>query len=110
MDFIVGLPSSKCWSKAYNSILIIIDWYTKIVHYVIVWSDIDTSRLVVVFVWKFILAGLDIPDSIVSDWGSVFMSTFWSAMCYHLKVCRRLLTAFHLQTDSQMEWQNLTLE
>ena len=103
MDFIVGLPPSKCWSKAYNSILVIIDWYTKMVCYVTVRSDIDTPRLAAVFVQKFILAGLGIPDSIVSDWGSVFTSTFWSTVCYHLKVRRRLLTAFHPQTDGQME-------
>ena len=110
MDFIVGLPPSKCWSKAYNSILVIMDRYTKMVCYVAVWSDIDTPGLAAVFVRKFILAGPGIPDSIVSDWGSVFMLTFWSAVCYHLKVRRRLLTAFHPQTDGQMERQNSTLE
>ena len=110
MDFIVGLPPSKCWSKAYNSILVIMDRYTKMVCYVTVRSDIDTPGLAAVFVWKFILAGPGIPDSIVSDRGSVFTSTFWSAVCYHLKVCRRLSTAFHPQTDGQMERQNSTLE
>ena len=110
MDFIIGLSPSKCWSKAYNLILIIMDWYTKMAYYIMVWSDIDTPRLVAVFVQKFILAGPGVPDSIVSDQGSVFTSTFWSTVCYHLKVCRRLLTAFHPQTDSQIEWQNLTLE
>ena len=103
MDFIVGLPLSKCWSKAYNSILIIMDQYTKIVCYVMVWSNIDTPGLAVVFVQKFVLAGPGIPDSIVSDRGSVFTLTFWSAVCYHLKVRRRLSTAFHSQTDGQME-------
>ena len=103
MDFIVGLPPSKCWSKAYNSILVIMDWYIKMVCYVAVWSDIDTPGLAVVFVQKFILAGLGIPDSIVSDRGSVFTLTFWSAVCYHLKVRRRLSTAFHPQTNGQME-------
>ena len=110
MDFIVGLPPSKHWSKDYNSILIIMDWYTKMACYVVVWSDIDTPGLAAVFVWKFILAGPGIPDSIVSDRGSVFTSTFWSTVCYHLKVRRRLSTAFHPQTDGQMERQNSTLE
>ena len=87
MDFIVGLPLSKCWSKAYNLILIIMDQYTKMACYIMVWSDIDTPRLAAVFVQKFVLAGLGVPDSIVSDWESVFISTFWSAVCYHLKVC-----------------------
>ena len=103
MDFIVGLPPSKHWSKAYNSILIIMDQYTKMVCYVVVRSDIDTPGLAAVFVQKFVLAGPGIPDSIVSDQGSVFTSTFWSTVCYHLKVCRRLSTAFHPQTDGQME-------
>ena len=103
MDFIIGLPPSKCWSKAYNSILIIMDWYTKMACYVMVWSDIDTPGLAAVFVQKFVLAGLGVPDSIVSGRRSVFTSTFWSAVCYHLKVHRRLLTAFHPQTDGQME-------
>ena len=110
MDFIIGLPPSKCQSKAYNSILVIMDRYTKMVYYVTVRSDIDAPGLAAVFVQKFILAGPGIPDSIVSDQGSMFTSTFWSAVCYHLKVRRRLLTAFHPQTDGQTERQNLTLE
>ena len=75
-DFIVGLSSSKHWSKAYDLILIIMDWYTKMACYVVVWSDIDTFRLAAVFMQKFVLAGLGVPDSIVSDQGSVFTSTF----------------------------------
>ena len=110
MDSIIGLPPSKCWSKAYNSILMIMDWYTKMACYVVVRSDIDTPGLAVVFVQKFVLAGPGVPNSIVSDQGSVFTSTFWSTVCYHLKVRRRLSTAFHPQTDGQMERQNLMLE
>ena len=86
------------------------DRYTKMACYIVVQSDIDTPGLAAVFVRKFILAGLGVPDSIVSDWGSVFTSTFWSTVCYHLKVRRRLSTAFHPQTDGQMERQNSTLE
>lgn len=45
-----------------------------------------------------------------SDRGSLFTSKFWSAMCFHLKIQRRLSSAFHPQTDGQTERQNQTLE
>ncbi len=51
-----------------------------------------------------------LPDSIVSDWGSVFTSKFWSSLCYFLGIKRKLSTAFYPQTDGQMERQNSTME
>ena len=34
MDFVTGLPISTNWKKdSYNSILVIVDWFIKIVHY-----------------------------------------------------------------------------
>lgn len=51
-----------------------------------------------------------LPDSIVSDRGSLFTSKFWSALCFHLKIKQRLSTAFHPQTDGQTERQNQTLK
>ena len=51
-----------------------------------------------------------LPDSIVSDRGSVFTAKFWSSLCYHLKIKQKLSTAFHPQTDGQTERQNQTLE
>ena len=50
------------------------------------------------------------PNSIVSDRGSVFTSKFWSSLCYFLSIKRRLSTAFHPQTNGQTEWQNSTME
>ena len=49
-------------------------------------------------------------NSIVSDWGLVFTSKFWSLLCYFLEIKGRLSTAFHLQTDGQTERQNSTRE
>ena len=51
-----------------------------------------------------------LPDSIVSDRGSIFTFKFWSSLCYFLSIKRRLSTAFHPQTDGQTEWQNSTME
>ncbi|RMD44744.1 hypothetical protein DV735_g320, partial [Chaetothyriales sp. CBS 134920] len=42
--------------------------------------------------------------------GSLFTSAFWSALCYSLKMQRKLSTAFHPQTDGQTERQNQVLE
>ena len=51
-----------------------------------------------------------LPDSIVTDRGSLFTSKFWSSLCYFLGIKRRLSTAFHPQTDGQTERQNSTME
>ena len=51
-----------------------------------------------------------LPDSIVTDRGSLFTSKFWSSLCYFLDIKRRLSTAFHPQTDGQIERQNSTME
>ena len=51
-----------------------------------------------------------LPDSIVSDRGSVFTSKFWSSLCYFLSIKQRLSTAFHPQTDGQTDQQNSTME
>ena len=49
-------------------------------------------------------------DPIVSNQGSVFTSKFWSSLCYFVGIQQKLSTAFHPQTDSQTERQNITME
>ena len=110
MDFVTGLPVSTNWkSDSYDLILVIIDRLTKMIHYQPVQVTIDAPRLVEVIldvvVWHH-----GLPDSIVSDRGSVFTSKFWSSLCYFLGIKRRLSTAFHSQTDGQTERQNSTME
>ena len=51
-----------------------------------------------------------LPNSIITDWSSLFTSKFWSLLCYFLEIKKRLSTAFHPQTDSQTERQNSTIE
>lgn len=52
----------------------------------------------------------NISNSMVSDWTSVFISKFWSSLCYFLGIKWRLSTSFYLQTDGQTEWQNSTIK
>ena len=51
-----------------------------------------------------------IPDSLVSDHGSIFTSHFWKSLSALMNMKQKLSTAFHPQTDGQTEKMNQTLE
>ena len=110
MDFINGLPVSTNWkSDSYNSILVVVDRLTKMVHYEPVQITIDAPGVAEVII-DVIIWHHGLPDSIVSDRSSVFTSKFWSSLCYFLGIKHRLSTAFQTQIDGQTERQNSTME
>jgi hypothetical protein len=112
MDFIIGLLESrrKRHVKPYNAILVVVDRYTKRVRYFPCHDSLDVIGLAEIIARKLVLRGAGIPQSIMSDRGPQFMSKFWAAFCYHLRINRWLTTAYHPQMDRQTEWQNQTLE
>jgi hypothetical protein len=111
MDFITDLPPSKRrhGNTVYDAILVIIDRFTKQAHYIPTRKTVDAGELAEIFI-EHIIRHHGVPQSIVSDRGSVFTSNFWGALCYYLRIRRALSTAFHPQTDGQTERQNQTLE
>ena len=110
MDFVTGLPLSMDWKgDSYDSILVIVDRLTKMVHYKPVKVTIDAPGLAEVIL-DVVVCHYGLPDSIVTDRGLLFTSKFWSSLCYFLGIKRRLSTAFHPQTDGQTERQNNTME
>ncbi len=110
MDFVTGLPISFNWkSDSYNSILVIIDRLTKMVHYEPVKVTIDAPGLAEVII-DVVVRHHGVPESIVTDQGSLFTTKFWYSLCYFLGIKKKLSTAFHSQTDGQTERQNSTIE
>ena len=110
MDFVTGLPISTDWKgDSYDSILVIVDRLTKMVHYEPVKVTINAPGLAEVIL-DVVVRHHGLPDSIVSDKGSLFTLKFWSSLCYFLGIKRGLLTAFHPQTDGQTKRQNSTME
>ena len=94
MDFVTGLALFADWKgNSYNSILVIVDQLTKMVHYKPVKVTINASRLAEIIldivVWHYGLL-----NSIETDKCSLFISKFWSLLYYFFRVKRRLLTAF----------------
>ena len=110
MDFVTGLPISTNWKgETYDSILGIVDRLTKMVHYDAVKEIIDAPALAEIII-EMVMRYHRLPDSIVSDWGSVFTSKFWSSLCFFLRIKRKLSTAFYLENDSQTKRQNSIME
>ena len=110
MDFVMGLPILTDWKgDSYNSILVIVDRLTKIVHYEPVKVTINALGLAEVII-NVVVKYHGLLDLIVTDRGSLFISKFWSSLCYFFGIKRRLSTAFHPQTDGQTERQNSTME
>ncbi|MBW0470919.1 hypothetical protein O181_010634 [Austropuccinia psidii MF-1] len=51
-----------------------------------------------------------IPVSILSDRGSLFLSSCWTQLCQQLKISKDLSIAFHPETDERTERINQILE
>jgi transposase InsO family protein len=109
MDFITDLPWSRMGDKKYNAILVVVDRFTLMAHYFPTTTNITATELADLF-WSKISRYYGDIESIVSDRGPIFTSSFWANFCHHLGIKRRLSTAFHPQTDGQTERQNQTLE
>ena len=76
MDFVTGLPILTDWKRdSYDSILVIIDRLTKIVHYELVKITIDATGLAEVII-NVVVRHHGLPDSIVTNRGSLFTSKF----------------------------------
>lgn len=104
-DFVVKLPQSK----GYDSILVVVDKNTKLAHFVPTKETIDsndTASLYLNNVWKY----HGMPDEVISDRGSVFVSKFMRRLCELLKIQPSPTTAFHPQGDGQTERVNQVIE
>ena len=88
MDCVTGLPLSSEWKgNNYDLILVIVDRLTKMVHYEPVKVTIDAPGLVKVII-DMVVKHYGLLDSIISDQGAIFMSKFWSSLCYFLGIKR----------------------
>ena len=104
-DFITDLPVS-C---GMDSVLVFVDRMTKMSHFIPCLKTTDAPEFAKLFVSHIVkLHGL--PDTIISDRGSIFTSHFWSTLSSILGIDARKSTSFHPQTDGQTERMNQTLE
>jgi len=104
-DLITKLPPAQ----GYNSILVAVDLFTKIAHFVPTTEKTTAKGLARLFrnnVWR--LHGL--PESIISDRGPQFAAGLMKELNGLLGIETKLSTAFHPQTDGQTKHMNQELE
>jgi hypothetical protein len=105
MDFITGLPEvENC-----NTLWVIVDQLTKMAHFVACKDTMGPKDLVEGFI-NHIVRPHGLPNSIISDRGSLFTSKFWKQVMETMGTTRNLSTAFYPETDGQTERTNTTLE
>ncbi|MBW0576923.1 hypothetical protein O181_116638, partial [Austropuccinia psidii MF-1] len=98
VDFITQLPLSN----SFDSILVIVDRFSKMVVFIPTISSITSLELANLFI-KNIFSKHGLSSSIVSDRSPLFVSSFWTNLCQKLKISRDLSTAYHPETNGQTE-------
>ncbi len=110
INFVTGLPISANWKDdSYDSILVIVDRLTKMIHYEPVKVTINAPGLAKVII-DMVVQYHGVSESIITDRGSLFTSKFWSSLYYFLSIKRKLSTVFHPQIDSKTKRQNNIME
>ncbi|GAU33554.1 hypothetical protein TSUD_143470, partial [Trifolium subterraneum] len=100
MNFVGGLPKT---AKGNEVIWVIVDRLTKSAHFIAIKIGTLVPKLAEIYVEQIIrLHG--IPSSIVSDRDPKFTSRFWESLQEALGTKLRLSSAYHPQTDVEVEF------
>jgi len=109
IDFVIGLPKSLGLNgELCQNLIVVVDRLTKQV-YTISINNIIAEFIAAAFyqhIWKL----YELPSSIISDRKTQFVSHFWHELCTRLDIQANLSTAFHPQTDGQIERLNAIIE
>ncbi|WOG96017.1 hypothetical protein DCAR_0415347 [Daucus carota subsp. sativus] len=105
MDFIESLPKSG----GKDTILVIIDKYTKYAHLLALQHPFTAAQVAQTLLDNvFKLHGP--PSSIITDRDKIFTSQFWSELFKKMGATSKLTSAYHPQTDGQSERLNQCIE
>ena len=106
MDFITGFPRSQ---KGNNVIFVVIDRLSKVAHFFPVKETISAIQLAALYINR-IVSLYGVPLEISLDRGSIFTSKFWESFQNALGTKLNFSTAYHPQSQGQVERINQILE
>ena len=101
MDY-KSFPTDK---DGFDMLFVVMDRLSKQSYSIPCHKTINARGMAELFL-KYIWCREGYPDSIVSDRGPQFVSSFWAEICRILGIKIKLSTAYHPQTDGQTEIMN----
>jgi hypothetical protein len=109
MNFITNFSFNKRSDDVYDFVLVIINRYIKMTFYIFVTKKIIAIELTKI-IFDHVMLKYDASKDVVSNKEFVFTSAYWTNICYHMKMKKRLNIVFHSQIDDQTERQNQNLK
>jgi hypothetical protein len=108
VDYVTPLPDCPRGTDTYNHVLVVVDRLTKMRHYIPM-TSLTAEEMARQFIAKvYCLHGL--PDTIVSDRGSQFVSAFWRELSAALGTALKSSSGHHPQTNGQTERINAEMK
>ena len=111
MNFITNLSEfmNSVTQVDYDEILVIVNRFSKMTKFVSIKSKQTTEQLTYVLI-KELMITEEVSEFIVFDRDKLFVSKFWTTLMIKLEIKKKMSTAFHSQTDEQIERLNQTLK
>src|SRR5258708_6988565 len=96
-------------SKGYSTVLVVVDRLSKWIHAIPTVTSLDSARVTRLFL-EHIWCHHGLPEEVISDCRSTFVSNFSCELAALLGVKLTPSTSYHLQTDGQTERVNQEIE